>query len=152
ARPPSGEKHSCIEFTAPHDVPVVDTANNTLFITPNLCSLPSINGWTLAMMGFGCDSAHHARAKLPTSNASITPYKTRACFKSPTINPNAYTNPAEMMSKPNTSQKLLKGVGFSNGCALFCPKNPPPFVPSCLMATCEAAGPVGIDWVSTFAS
>ena len=32
-------------------------------------------------------------------------------------------------------------VGFSNGCAEFTPKNPPPLVPSCLMAICAAAGP-----------
>ena len=39
---------------------------------------------------------------------------------------------------------LLNGVGFSKGCVLLFPKKPPPFVPSCLMATWEAAGPLGI--------
>ena len=32
-------------------------------------------------------------------------------------------------------------MGFSNGCAELTLKKPPPLVPSCLMATCEAAGP-----------
>ena len=42
------------------------------------------------------------------------------------------------------SRKLLNGVGFSKGCELFELKKPPPFVPSCLIAICEAAGPIGI--------
>ena len=39
-------------------------------------------------------------------------------------------------------------VGFSNGCAEFTPKNPPPFVPSCLIAIWLAAGPCGITWLA----
>ena len=35
---------------------------------------------------------------------------------------------------------LLSGVGFSNGCAEFAAKMPPPLVPSSLMASCEATG------------
>ncbi len=38
-------------------------------------------------------------------------------------------------------KKLLKGVGFSKGCAALTLKKPPPFVPSCLMASCDATGP-----------
>jgi len=40
------------------------------------------------------------------------------------------------------STKLESGVGFSYGCAELALKNPPPFVPSILMAICEAAGPM----------
>ena len=40
--------------------------------------------------------------------------------------------------------KLLSGVGFSNGCELLALKNPPPLVPSILMASCEATGPCAI--------
>ena len=43
------------------------------------------------------------------------------------------------------SRKFESGVGFSNGCAELTLKKPPPFVPSCLMAICEAAGPSAID-------
>ena len=53
------------------------------------------------------------------------------------------------MIRPSISKKLVSGVGFSKGCALFWPKKPPPLVPRCLMAICEAAGPVGISWVVT---
>ena len=35
----------------------------------------------------------------------------------------------------------------SNGCAEFTLKNPPPFVPSCLIAIWLATGPPGICWV-----
>ena len=44
------------------------------------------------------------------------------------------------------SMKLVKGVGFSKGCALLALKNPPPFVPSSLIASCEATGPKGMTW------
>ena len=47
-------------------------------------------------------------------------------------------------SREIISTMLLKGVGFSKGCVLLFPKKPPPFVPSCLMAIWDAAGPLGI--------
>ena len=37
---------------------------------------------------------------------------------------------------------LLNGVGFSNGCAELALKKPPPLVPSILIASCEATGPM----------
>ncbi len=37
--------------------------------------------------------------------------------------------------------KFESGVGFSNGCAAFALRKPPPFVPSILIATCDAIGP-----------
>ena len=39
------------------------------------------------------------------------------------------------------STKFENAVGFSNGNAELTLKNPPPLVPSCLIAICEAAGP-----------
>ena len=47
------------------------------------------------------------------------------------------------------SMKFDSGVGFSNGCAEFTLKNPPPFVPSCLIAICDAAGPIASVCVVT---
>src|SRR2546428_11221490 len=41
----------------------------------------------------------------------------------------------------NSSRKFDNGVGFSNGCAELTLKKPPPFVPSCLIAICDAVGP-----------
>ena len=40
-------------------------------------------------------------------------------------------------------RKLVSGVGFSYGCAELALKKPPPLVPSILMASCEATGPIG---------
>jgi len=35
----------------------------------------------------------------------------------------------------------VSGEGFSNGCALFALKKPPPLVPSSLIDSCEATAP-----------
>ena len=39
---------------------------------------------------------------------------------------------------------MLSAVGFSNGCAEFALKNPPPFVPTSLIASWNATGPSAI--------
>ncbi len=44
------------------------------------------------------------------------------------------------------STKFANVVGFSNGIDEFTLKKPPPFVPSCLMAICDAAGPSASVW------
>ena len=44
--------------------------------------------------------------------------------------------------------KFVSGVGFSNGCALFALKNPPPLVPHALMISCDATGPCAMTCVS----
>ena len=44
----------------------------------------------------------------------------------------------------SNSKKFESGVGFSNGCAELTLKKPPPFVPSCLIAICDAAGPTAM--------
>ena len=62
---------------------------------------------------------------------------------SPTITPNVKQSAAGISRIASTSRKFESGVGFSNGCAEFTLKKPPPFVPSCLIAICEAAGPSG---------
>ncbi len=46
-----------------------------------------------------------------------------------------------MAKMRNIEMKLVSGVGFSNGWALLALKKPPPLVPSCLIASCEATGP-----------
>ena len=45
---------------------------------------------------------------------------------------------AKIMS---SDRKFVNGVGFSNGCAALALKKPPPLVPSCLIASCDATGP-----------
>ncbi len=41
--------------------------------------------------------------------------------------------------------KFEMAVAFSNGMALLTLKKPPPLVPSCLIAICEATGPSASD-------
>ena len=41
----------------------------------------------------------------------------------------------------SSSTKFENAVGFSNGIAQLTLKKPPPLVPSCLIAICEAPGP-----------
>ncbi len=44
----------------------------------------------------------------------------------------------------SSSRKFENGVEFSNGWLELTLKKPPPLVPSCLMAICEAAGPTAM--------
>ena len=66
-----------------------------------------------------------------------------------TIRPKVKQSAAGMRRIASTSRRLLKGVGFSSGCAELTLKKPPPLVPSCLMATWLAAGPTATIWVLT---
>ncbi len=47
-----------------------------------------------------------------------------------------------MTSTASISTRLENPVGFSNGCAELTLKNPPPLVPSSLIASCPATGPI----------
>ena len=49
-----------------------------------------------------------------------------------------------MISTTSISKKFVNPVGFSNGCAELTLKKPPPLVPSFLIASCEATGPIAI--------
>ncbi len=68
------------------------------------------------------------------------------CRRRPTIFP--YVNGAAngMSRIAASSRRLLIPVGFSKGWDELALKNPPPLVPSCLMATWDATGPPGIIW------
>ena len=60
----------------------------------------------------------------------------------PTIFPYVNTRPPGMISTSSISKKFVKPFGFSNGCAELTLKKPPPLVPSSLIASCEATGPM----------
>ncbi len=51
-----------------------------------------------------------------------------------------------MTSSRKISTRLVKAFGFSKGCDEFALKYPPPFVPSSLIASCEATSPPWITW------
>ena len=57
------------------------------------------------------------------------------------MRPKVAVRAAGISRMKSTSTKFENAVGFSNGNALLTLKKPPPLVPSCLMAICEAAGP-----------
>ena len=46
----------------------------------------------------------------------------------------------------SSSTKFVNAVAFSNGMAELTLKKPPPLVPSCLIATCDATGPTASSW------
>ena len=50
-------------------------------------------------------------------------------------------------STSRISNRFVHAFGFSNGCAEFALKKPPPFVPSSLMTSWEATGPPWIVWL-----
>jgi len=61
-------------------------------------------------------------------------------------------NPAMMIEAIGSAtieaidSRLLQGLGFSKGWVELGPKNPPPLVPACLIATSAATGPRGGAW------
>ena len=55
--------------------------------------------------------------------------------------------PAGIAKMRSIERKFVSGFGFSSGWAAFAFMKPPPFVPSCLMASCEATGPIAITCV-----
>ncbi len=62
---------------------------------------------------------------------------------SPTMRPNTKHSAAGIRKIASICRKLVSGVGFSYGCAELALKKPPPLVPSILIASCDATGPIG---------
>ena len=81
---------------------------------------------------------------MPAQITSMIANTARPCRLSPTMRPNMKAKPNGNATMAYVSRKLLNGPLFSNGCAEFMLKNPPPLVPSCLIEIWLAAGPPGI--------
>ena len=62
------------------------------------------------------------------------------------MRPYMNTSAAGMISTSSISTRLVNPVGFSNGWAELTLKKPPPLVPSSLIASWEATGPIAIFW------
>ncbi len=151
-RPPSGVKLSCIALTEPFEAAVVATAQSALFVMPKRVSLPSMlpPAWSALetrsapapeSAGLPACSAATVAKSSGTKITSIAASTAQPWRRSPTSRPKVKQSAAGMSRIASTSRKFDSGVGFSNGCAELTLKKPPPLVPSCLMATCEAAGP-----------
>ena len=162
--PPSGVKLSCMQLTEPLDVPVVEPAHIPHVAGPKRISLPSrlppdelaggalvdADGGEVRVAGALGDHREHRHGqpdRRPSRRAAPGPASwSRSCT------PNVTTRANGMSRIDQFSMKLVMPVGFSNGWAELALKNPPPFVPSCLMAIWLATGPPGIDWTTVSAT
>ena len=82
---------------------------------------------------------------MPTSSRTSIVTKIAQPWRAdPTIRPKVAVSAAGIRRMKRTSTKFESAVGFSNGIDELTLKKPPPLVPSCLIATCEAAGPTAI--------
>src|SRR6476661_6434797 len=149
ASQPSGCYESSIEFTLPFDASVVVTDHNDDSSDPIRTSFPSRLGAdaetpAACIAGVAVRSPGTVITSPTTSRTHITEKSIQPWRTFPTILPNVYVSAAAIHRIANVSMKLEIGVAFSNGCAEFTLKNPPPFVPSCLMAIWLATGPRAI--------
>jgi hypothetical protein len=63
------------------------------------------------------------------------------------MSPNVRGSVTGMRRSRKISRRLVKGWGFSSGWAELALKNPPPLVPSSLIASWDATGPPSTCWV-----
>ncbi len=146
--PPSAVSESCIALTAPHEAAVVMVANSAEATMPKRVSLPSMlpTAWSTprwASIGLACSSAHISNTASTTKRIVIEASTAQPWRRSPTIAPKVKHSAAGMRKIDSICTKLASGVGFSYGCAELALNGPPPLVPSILIASCEAIGPIG---------
>ena len=145
--PPSAVKLSCIAFTAPQLAAVVTAANSAEALMPKRTSLPSrlpAAPSTPSAVSRGlawCSKCITATTDI-TNSSVIAASTTKPWRRSPTMRPKTRHNAAGMAKIASICSRLANALGFSNGCALLALKKPPPLVPSSLIASCEATGPI----------
>ncbi len=157
--PPIGIMESCMLFTAPLEVPVVAEAKRAEAAMPKRASLPS-------MLPPACSGARglidalKRRQGVAMLLADEKP-ESRAARAKSASQPGCPTlaavpdHDAERIGErrtgitksPASPASSSTASGFSKGCAEFALKKPPPLVPSSLMASCDATGPMGRVWV-----
>jgi hypothetical protein len=92
-------------------------------------------------------------ATTATTNITVIAASTAQPWRgSPTARPKAKHSAAGIRKIASIWRKLLSAVGFSYGWAELALKKPPPLVPSILMASCEATGPMARVCVAVLAS
>ena len=149
-RPPRGINESMAPFTAPVMVPVVTVANRAVGAAPKRSSLPSKLGPLSqgASRGFPACSAEIASRASPT-NSPVTRSSSRVPWRRlPRKRPKASMVAAGMATMAPMASRFVIGLGFSKGWAELAPKKPPPFSPSCLIASKPATGPRPRIWVA----
>ena len=154
-RPPSGVNESCIELTEPFDAAVVAVAQSAEFDDAEARFLAFHVAARLAMRVAdvstpaarapdcrGCSAQTHTREQRDEHDrhrGEQRPALARVADHAA----EGVAERAGISRIASISRKFDSGVGFSNGCAELTLKKPPPFVPSCLIAICDAAGPDG---------
>ena len=137
-------------FTEPLLLLVVRLAQSAVASAPKRTSLPSMFGPPAASPLNARLGARSATMVLKVSTAHsrlMTPRIITPNFGLRRKLPSANTSATGIRMIEMHSRRLLRGVGFSSGTALLGPYQPPPLVPSCLMATSAATGPTGMVWV-----
>ena len=149
--PPSGVKLSCMELTAPHEASVVDDREQrgVGHAEPHLLALHVAAG------------LHDAGRRIPPPGpwpgfpwpppSTITTRRHRAptsppgpptlAGRRPPSGRRCWSAPPRSRKSPTSRRNSVSGVGFSNGWAELALKNPPPFVPSSLMASWRPPAP-----------
>ena len=148
-RPPSGVKLSCIALTEPLEAAVVAVAQSAELAMPKRDLL------ALHVAGGGVDRRAARASGLPARSAPVERRRSRARNRTAIaakiaqpwrLSPHhagrrCSRTPPGSAGSTSISRKFESGVGFSKGWAELALKKPPPLVPSCLIAICEAAGP-----------
>ena len=151
-RPAIGWRLSCIEMTAPVDVPVVMEANSADTPAPKRTSLPSRlpSAWSTPAGNSPLPAASRCIAKTapPTSTIAMAAKIAQPWRRSPAYRPKVNVSANGTASIRIISTRLVRGVGFSNGWAEFALRKPPPLLPNSLMTSWEAIGPRAMFWVA----
>ena len=144
-----------MELTEPLEAAVVAVAHRAELAMPKRTSLPSmlppdcsaLAVWSTPCLARAC-AVLLGHARRPPAAARRSPSSPPAA-----PSPGACRRPSrrrcstarpEISRIDSSSRKFESGVGFSKGWAELTLKKPPPLVPSCLIAICEAAGPTAM--------
>jgi hypothetical protein len=100
-----------------------------------------------AWIGLPRASAQYAAVTPPRKRTAIAAHTAQPCRWFRVIRPSSQVSAAGIAKIANIDRKLVHGIGFSNGCAAFALKKPPPLVPSCLIASWLATGPIAMVWL-----
>ncbi len=148
-----------MQLTEPFDAAVVVAAQIADCAIPKRTSLPSMFppaepgvaarlAPASASAGVPPCSSRYTPATQGTSTTSIARSNATPWRRSRTMAPNVKHSAAGISRIDSDCSRLLSASGFSSGWAELALKKPPPFVPSCMIAICDAAGPSAIVcWV-----
>jgi hypothetical protein len=154
-RPPSGREGVVHALTEPLEAAVVAVAHRAELTMPKRASLPSMlppacnseacRGPGPSARTAGCRLVRRrARHSRPTNMSVMAARMAPALAHVTHQAAEGETSAAGISRIASSWAKLVSGVGFSSGCAELTLKKPPPLVPSCLMASCDATGPTAM--------